>query len=448
MPECTKCKTPIRGESGVKCEGVCEKVFHCANKCSGLDQYSSGILNTNPMIRFICGDCVLYIQNVDLVLKDVQEIVQKNGNHLKEYKNEFEESLKKNEIEIKNLLEAIESRYMDRLRAMKVAQETCENSVKEIKKMSEVGELFKAQSEKICNDVKRFASDNHSVISSVKEMKHEIVKELKNNDNKSVNNSQNEKVSYAAQVKKGPQVILKPKCTQTSTITKEDIKKQIKPSSLSINVNGLSNRKDGAIAIKCGNEEASEKIQAVFKEKKMSEQYDIQIQQMRNPKVLVCGMNEKLEKKEIESAIKAQNVHINFKSLKCVKMYESPKNKGVFNAILEVDGDALKIMLDIKKINIGWDKCVIYEELNVKRCFNCWGFNHSAKVCTNKMACSKCGGEHRKIDCVSESVKCVSCMRSKEHLQLQNVDIDHDTRSENCPVLKRKLLLEKQRILY
>lgn len=153
--ECFKCKSAVTGESGIQCAGVCGKMFHLKVACSGLDRYSSSVLDTTTMLKFICDDCVMYIHNVDLAVREVQETVQKNGNYLKQYKNEFEESLKKNELEIKNLLEAIEARYTDRLRAMKIAQDTCEKSVKEIKKISNYSESFKTQSDKICEDVKK-----------------------------------------------------------------------------------------------------------------------------------------------------------------------------------------------------------------------------------------------------------------------------------------------------
>ena len=116
--------------------------------------------------------------------------------------------------------------------------------------------------------------------------------------------------------------------------------KEEKPSSMSINVNGLSDRKDGAIAINCGNEKASDKIQSMLKETNMSDKYDIQIKKKRNIKVLVCSMNDKLEKEEIESAIKMQNSILQIKLLKCVKFMIRLK-RGVFNAVLKVDGEAL-----------------------------------------------------------------------------------------------------------
>lgn len=256
----------------------------------------------------------------------------------------------------------------------------------------------------------------------------------------------NEKETYASKVKKGPQVILKPKSIQESAITREEIKKNINPSSLSINVSSVSNRRDGAIAIECGNDESSVKMQNAIKEK-MSEKYDIQIPEMRNPKVRVCGMSEMMSSDVIIESIQAQN-KIVFKVIKCIKVYQSPKNKKMFNAILEVDGGAFQELLCAKRINIQWDRCVIYEEINVKRCFKCWGFNHNAKKCTGEETCVKCAGNHsNKNDCDSENTKCVSCIRANNTLHL-NVDVNHDTRSSKCPVLQRKMQSEMQKIAY
>ena len=53
-------------------------------------------MEKDNFVRFMCDDCLHYIQNVDLVLNVVQEDVKKNKQALQEYKNEFESSLKKN----------------------------------------------------------------------------------------------------------------------------------------------------------------------------------------------------------------------------------------------------------------------------------------------------------------------------------------------------------------
>lgn len=66
----------------------------------------------------MCDDCIQYIHNVDFVLKEIQDGVNKNKRNLAEYKTEFEVSLKQNETEIKKLLEAIENRYEERLKKL------------------------------------------------------------------------------------------------------------------------------------------------------------------------------------------------------------------------------------------------------------------------------------------------------------------------------------------
>lgn len=135
MEECSRCKSAIRGETGIKCSGVCNKVYHTNMKCSGIDQYSINVLNSNGMIKFICDECILYIHNVDIAMREIHESVDKNKENLREYKYEFEASLKNNESEIKKLLEAIEIRYEERLKSIYEAQKSCENNVKEVKQL-------------------------------------------------------------------------------------------------------------------------------------------------------------------------------------------------------------------------------------------------------------------------------------------------------------------------
>lgn len=143
MASCHKCKSKIKGETGIICAGVCKKTFHEQLKCSGLDQSTINIVYTNKNVKFICEDCVLYIQNVDLVLQNMESAVTKNNQHLREYKNEFQEAIKKNESEIINLLRAIESNYMKRLEEIKMEQQA------ELRKMEKFTEAFKNQSDKV-----------------------------------------------------------------------------------------------------------------------------------------------------------------------------------------------------------------------------------------------------------------------------------------------------------
>ena len=71
-------------------------------------------------------------------------------------------------------------------------------------------------------------------------------------------------------------------------------------------------------------------------------------------------MNNKMEKENIVKAIKAQN-KCSFKELKCHKVYESKKFKGVYNSVIEVDGESFKQIMECRgKLNVGWTdvKCM------------------------------------------------------------------------------------------
>ena len=76
-------------------------------------------MDENNFIRFMCDDCVMYIHNIDLVLKRVQDEIHKNKQDLVKYKHEFQATFKENETEIKHLLEAIQKRYDEMLRKLR-----------------------------------------------------------------------------------------------------------------------------------------------------------------------------------------------------------------------------------------------------------------------------------------------------------------------------------------
>lgn len=172
MAECSKCRSAIRGESGIHCNGVCEKIYHFTKKCGGIDQYSANIFDQNNFIRFICDDCMQYIQNVDMMLKEIQVTVNKNEQTLLNYKNEFESCLKRNENEIKTLLEAIEKRYEARFKKIDNVQKICEKNVEEVKnlygnvnefenKNKVIYEKISNNNTKMCNEIKKMVKETN-----------------------------------------------------------------------------------------------------------------------------------------------------------------------------------------------------------------------------------------------------------------------------------------------
>lgn len=443
MQECSKCRSAVRGESGVRCAGVCGKIFHTNVKCSGLDQYSSNVLDTNKMIKFMCDDCVQYIQNVDLIVKEMQDSVIQNSNYLKEYKIEFESTLKKNENEIKELLEKIEGRYFERIKVMKSTQESCEKSVEEIKNMCQ---NFSRSSEQLSKDLDNNKKENERITTEVKKI---------------INNSTtaNTQMSYAGAVRKNvnnvkvmPELrkevplIVKPKNKQMSEKTKNDLNQNVDPKNLKIS--NIESRHNGIVIIESDNNDEREKIKKLL-ENKMKDDYEIKIPSSMNPRIVVVNMGYKHDDLELIEKLKKQNQILENSSLKLIKQYEIKRNnRKLYNAIIEVDPGTFPKVIAKEKVCIGWERCKVFDGVEILMCFKCKGFNHKAADCKNEETCTKCLGKHKTRECNKDQVlKCINCLRANEKLNLK-LDDNHATFSKQCPVYQNKLNIKRNRIGY
>src|SRR2546423_6941782 len=73
-------------------------------------------------------------------------------------------------------------------------------------------------------------------------------------------------------------------------------------------------------------------------------------------------------------------------------------------------------------------------QCQIKQCFNCQGYGHTASICTAKKACGSCGKDHETRECKSEEAHCVQCQGA------------HPAWHHECPVRKRESIrLETKR---
>ena len=96
------------------------------------------------------------------------------------------------------------------------------------------------------------------------------------------------------------------------------------------------------------------------------------------------------------------------------------------------------------RIKIEYDSCPVYEYVKVMRCFKCLGFNHKAKDCVNKIACSKCGDSHITRDCNSDRIRCVNCYDLVKK-NLAEVDVNHVAFSVKCPAYQKYIQSKNNR---
>lgn len=434
MAECNKCKSAIRGESGIKCEGICGKIYHSASKCSNIDQYSIGILNKHNFIRFICDDCVHYIHNIEELLREIHDGVEKNKQQLNEYKHEFKATLKRNENEIKELLEAIENRYEERIKKLDFATKNCEKNVKEMINLSGRITEFENNNKEMSNTI----NDNNI------RMCNEIKKAIKNTNEKT------NQISYAQAVKNKvmPDVeqqvplIIKPKEKQNIEKTKEELNNKVDP--VNLKIKNIENRKNGTVVIQTDNENEREKIKIAI-QKEMSDGYDIMIPNTSEKKIIISDMTFKHTEMELLQKIRKQNPIVTDGQYSIIKMFEYKKfNKTIYNAKLKIDSESYHKLMDERKINIGWEKCRIFDGTEIIQCFKCRGYNHKAVECKNNEICLKCHGAHKSKECNNEILKkCINCIRNNQKLNL-GLDDNHYTSSRSCPVYQNKLNFKKK----
>lgn len=437
MAECNKCQISIRGETGIKCIGVCGKIYHGSSKCSGIDQYSQKILETNNFIRFICDDCVQYIHNVDMVLKNIQDEVVKNTNKMVEYKHEFGSSLKQNEYEIKELLKAIEIRYEERVSKMDRVHKSFEKNLNEIKNLA--------------GYIKDFENKNKEIYKNIEEKNQSMYNEIKTVIKET--NEDQKKMSYAEQIKSKVvmpdlsirvPLIVKPKEKQTIEKTKEALNKNVNP--VNLKIKSVENRRNGAVVIQSENEEEREKIRSAI-QNELNDAYEIKVPRPINMQIKIVGMSFDYEEKDLVEKLKKQNPVISNSDIKIIVKYNYKRNnKIIYNAKISVDSATYAKILGEGKLNIGWERCKAFDGTEIMQCLKCKGYNHRAKECRNEEICLKCHENHKTKECDKEQiVKCINCVSINRKLNM-GLDENHVTNDKQCKVYQNKLNAKMKRI--
>lgn len=248
--------------------------------------------------------------------------------------------------------------------------------------------------------------------------------------------------SFDKNVKKpvfDPVVLVKPKSKQKCSATRADLNKKHIPIEIAVSVNNMP---EGAIAIKCNSENEQSKLhdKAMME---LSEDYVITSPKLKNPKIRVTNMSERLRDVDIVSSIKESNVFAKDSDMKVLHGYELKYNE-TFGAIIEVDVKTFDTFMRVKKIFVGRDVCDVTESVNVLRCYKCCGYNHKSNVCKNQKACLRCGGQHEMKECRATNYECINCKVAKQKLNV-NIECDHPAWSRLCTVWQRNIEKEKLR---
>ena len=149
--------------------------------------------------------------------------------------------------------------------------------------------------------------------------------------------------------------------------------------------------------------------------------FDIQVENLRNPLVKVVMIDLSINSKEqLEEEIKKRNILDESQKIKVNYIYQI-KTKKTQTAIVELNREAYASIMKERKIYIGCQRCNVYDEFNVKRCFKCNSYGHSKAKCTNNPKYEKCADEHTSEECKNESnILCINC--SELNVKIKEVE--------------------------
>jgi hypothetical protein len=231
--------------------------------------------------------------------------------------------------------------------------------------------------------------------------------------------------------------------------TKAAIKNAINANDLSIQ--GLKKAANGSILIECDNENSSE-ILLEQTTLKLSEEFVVKKPLKRLPRVKLLKVKDAVENDDdFLSDLKKRNPFIGDK-MEIVKR-EDVKIKGkkiddLQNIVLEIDGETYQKIMEKGRLKTGYESSRVVDNIYIRRCYKCYGFNHNAADCTRKAVCSCCAShDHNYKDCKANEEKCTNCVTKNNNLNI-HLDVKHSVWSRECPVYKRKLEISKRGISY
>ena len=84
--------------------------------------------------------------------------------------------------------------------------------------------------------------------------------------------------------------------------------------------------------------------------------------------------------------------------IKKIKAYEYKKHiKIIYNVKIIVNNETYTEIKTVHKLNIGWEKCRVFDGTDIIICFKCLGYNHKSSECISEEKCYRCHGNHKEV---------------------------------------------------
>lgn len=234
---------------------------------------------------------------------------------------------------------------------------------------------------------------------------------------------------------------------QEATQTKKMVTKSVCPTKMQAQIKSMRMIRNGGVRIACDGEADLEKVRKSIEESdQVQEKLEIQVPKLRNPKVVLYNIPQRMTKDEVKEALAGQNAIFTDEEFEILFPMKS-KVKDSNHWVVEVNPGLFKTLMRKPKVYVDWSVIGLKEFLRETRCYNCNRFGHVAKHCKNQKSCRNCGGsDHEHKDC-TEGAKCVNCTLANEKYG-KNFNTAHAAHDKQCPSLTRELDFLTSKINY
>lgn len=220
-----------------------------------------------------------------------------------------------------------------------------------------------------------------------------------------------------------PAIIIRPKQNNHSLLqTKSDILRNLNPTTENLQLSKIKSIKDGGLLIGCRNQEDNKKIKNII-QTNLADTYSVREVTGVQPRLRVVGMTESYSEGELGDIILKSNsgIFLDDSECKVLKIFPTKKNPGIWQTVVQVDKLSYDRAVGSGNLFIGYDSCIVYDAIEVHRCYKCNEFNHSSRTCTKAITCPVCGDAHDVKQCKSAVKECSNCKKLSD----PSIDISH-----------------------
>lgn len=240
--------------------------------------------------------------------------------------------------------------------------------------------------------------------------------------------------------------ILKGQGGEDAKTVKEKFKEVIGKET-NVKIKAVKETKDGGVAVEMLS--ANDQNELMRNENLRTQGVNVCVAKRVTPRIIVYDVPKEWDDNYVLEELYKRNVdgimdYEEYVGRVKVVMRNGKRDANVVNLVIECPFELRGRLLRMGRVFV----CTYSFRVNVFekvfRCYNCYGYGHRARECTEKEICRKCGGEGHKGESCRKSESCRNCCNKGRRGQ----QAAHSVLSPECPEYKWRLELLRERMDY